>query len=396
MFAKLKYFTPVMLLTLGHGLVDSYGGMLQVLAPGLAAYLGIPIGEVVMLIGASALVNNLIQPTAAYIMGNRNLAWVLWLAIIMASSAVFMGFATGIVSLSIIITIGAAGTGLYHPEAVLSAHDASGEKSYLGIPFFMAGGAAIYAAMTPLSIRVTESYGFPALAWFVVPAIVVAGIFLLSYRKRKREHPSVMIRPRSKRITRVQDGALSYWPLLAVGMCMCIATGLFLAILSSHFELLFGPEARHWSGWVLMVMGVGSSLSSFLWSSLTRSRGFYPVALGTQLLAFPLLVLMAYVPSPEWGFLVSLPLCIVTPASIHPAAAAAAKNMAGATQALRMSLMMGGTFAAASIVIMIAGALMRRGVTSSSIVVFIAICALMAALIAGWQIIALRRKRTQA
>lgn len=217
MFTRFKPYYPIILLTTGHGLVDSFGGLLQVLAPGLAAHLGIPLGQLVMLIGFAALVNNLIQPATGYIMGKRTLAWVLSVAILLSSLPVFMGFAGNIWILSALIILGAAGTGLYHPEAVLSSHDASGDHAHLGIPLFMAGGAAIYAIMTPLSIRITEAYGFPNLLWFLVPCFLVAFLFLIAYRKRKREHPSIVIRPRSKRITTVSQDTISYWPLLATG-----------------------------------------------------------------------------------------------------------------------------------------------------------------------------------
>lgn len=393
MLSKIKPYIPILLLTLGHGTVDFFGGLLQVLAPGLAAHLNIPLGEVVMLIGFASLVNNLLQPAVGYIMGKRNLAWILWVAIFVSSLPVFMGYAGNIWGLTALIVVGAVATGVYHPEAALSVHDVSGDKAYLGMPLFMAGGAALYAAATPLSIKLTETYGFEKLVWLLIPGLLVALLFFFSYRKRKREHPSIVIRPRSKRITRVQDGNISYWPLLTVAFFLCMGTGLFMSILSSHFEMRFGPEARYWGGWTLMVMGVGSSLLSFFWSSLVERRGFYPVALLTQVAAFPLFLLMAYASSPAMGFVLALPLCIMTPAVMHPAAITMAKNAAGATQALRTSLIMGGAYGAASVGVMVAGALMRRGVPSSSIVVFVAFCSLAAAAVSMWQLLCLRRKR---
>ena len=394
MLTSLKKFYPILLLTCGHGLVDSFMGLLQVLAPGLAAHLGIPLGQVVMLIGVSSLVTNLIQPAAAWVMGSHNLAWALPLAILASSFSVFMGFAGNIWILAAFIVIGAAGTGLYHPEAVLAAHDASGDHAHIGIPLFMAGGTAIYALITPLSIRITETYGFPYLTWFLIPCLLVTALFVISYRNRRKTHPSILSRPRSKRITVVGDGHISYWPLLATGLFICMATGLYLAILSSHYELRFGPEARHWSGWVLMVLGAGASLSAFLWASVVKRRGFYPVALATQLAAFPLFLLLAHATSPEMGFAVALPLCLVTPASMHPALLTLAKNAAGATQALRMSLMMGGTFGVASAAVMVAGALIERGVASSTIFVFVALCCLAAALLSAWQLLVHRKRQS--
>lgn len=391
MFAKLKPYLPIFLLTAGHGAVDSYFGLLQVLAPAVAATLGIPLGDIIMLMGITALINNLGQPLAGYVMGRRNLSWTLWFAVALSSVSVFMGYAGGIWSLAIITILGCIGTGLYHPEGVLATHDAAGDKAYLGIPLFMAGGAAIYAVATPLSIRITETYGLKALVWFLLPGLALAALFFLQYRKKRREHPSIIIRPRSKRVTQVHAGNINFWPLLAVGVCFCVGSGLFLSVLSSHYELLFGAGARHWSGWVLMVMGVGASLSSFMWSALSKRCGFYLLAFLTQLAAVPLFILMAQPATPEWGFLFAIPLSLVTPAAIHPVGVALSRNAAGSTQGMRTSLMVGGAYAVSALVIMAAGVLLRRGMPSSRIILFVAVCSLMALLLSGWQLAVARK-----
>jgi predicted MFS family arabinose efflux permease len=109
------------------------------------------------------------------------------------------------------------------------------------------------------------------------------------------------------------------------------------------------------------------------------------------LAAFPLFLLLANATSPAMGFAVALPLCLVAPASLHPVLITLSKNAAGSTQALRMSLMMGGTFGVASVAVMAAGALIERGVASSSIFVFVALCCLAAAMLSAWQALAHRK-----
>lgn len=391
MLKKIKLHFPILLLTAGHGAVDSYLGLLPVVGPGLAAHMGIPLGDIVMLIGVGALVNNLMQPLAGWIMGHRNLAWTLWFSVLLSSLPVWMGYVPNLFWLAVIILLGAVGTGLYHPEGALTASDVTGEKAYLGIPLFMAGGAAIYAAATPLSIRITEQYGFNALAWLLAPGVVVAALLFFSHQRRKKAHPSVVIRPRSRRMTRVSAANVSFWPLLAVGFCFAVGNGLFLSTLSSHYEIMFGPEARHWSGWTLMILGILGSVMAFVWSGLGRKIGFYKMALATQIVAVPLFLLMARPSSPEWGFLVALPLSLVTPATMHPMAITLSRNAAGSTQALRTGLMMGATYGLASVAIMVAGVLLRRGMSSSWIMVAVACCSLGAVVLSAWQLLARKR-----
>lgn len=391
MLNRLGLYFPILLLTFGHGAVDLYIGLLQVVAPGLSEYLKIPLGEVILLVGLGSLLNNTVQPVAGYLMGRRNLAWVLWVAVPLSALPVFMGYAGSYWPLAALILLGAVGTGLYHPEGALASHDASGEKAWLGVPLFMAGGAAITAVGTPLSIKISEQYGFPALAWLCVPGLLIGLLFLLQYRHRRKTHPSIVLRPRSRRVTRAQEGVLSYWPLLAVAICFGVGNGMFISLLASHYELIFGPESRMWSGWVLMVMGIVGSLSSFLWSAIAHKRGFYKIALLTQIVACPLFVLMAWPSSPEMGLLIAIPLSVVNPNSVYPVAVTMARNASGLTQGLRTSIMMGGTSGVASFAIMAAGALVARGMSSSYLVLFMAFCSLLAVVLSAWQLAVAKR-----
>lgn len=392
MIKKLKQHFPIILLAVGHGAVDFYVGLLAVVAPGLAAFTGIPLGNLVFLVGVASLVNNLSQMLVGYVMGGRNLAWVLWAGVALAALPSFMGLAPGYWTLAALVLLGAFGTGIYHPEGALAAHDATGEKAYLGVPLFMSGGAFVAAVGTPLSIAMAERFGYGSLALLALPGLLVAGTLLAQYRARRRERPSQVLRPRSMRKTKAEPGKLSFWPLLALAVCFNIANGLFMAILATHYELTFGPTARVMAGWLLSLVGVTASLSSFLWSSLSRKYGFYPVAALTQLAVFPFFLLLAYPASPTIGLLFTIPVAVLYPNAVFPTALALARNASGLTQGLRTGILLGGTSALSALAVMAAGGLLRRGFSSSYLLVFIALCSLGTALIAVWQILMTRRR----
>lgn len=394
MLAAIKKHFTILLLTVGHGLVDTYIGLLQVVAPGLAFYLGLPLGDIVVLIGFSSLFCNLVQPVAGHFMGKFNMSWVLPAGVLLSILPSFMGFAVGYWSLAALVVLGAIGTGIYHPEGVLSAHDATGDKFHIGVPLFFSGGAGIYALGTPLSLRISESLGFPALSLLAVPGLAVTALFLLQHRRLRLAKSSVVMKPRSKRLTSVVEGNISYWPLLATALFLCIGFGLFMALLSSHFELTFGPDSRIWSGYVLMVMGFLGSVNAFFWSSLARKHGFYTICLLTQLCAAPLYVYMAFPASPAMGFLVAIPLSLINPYSIYPTAVTLSRNAAGLTQSMRTSLIMGGTSGLSSLVVMGGGIMLRRGMPSEYLMLGVAGCCFVAALLAAWQLLARRKART--
>ena len=361
--------------------------MIQALAPAVAIYLDLPLGQIITLIGVGGLSCNLFQPVVGWVMGKRNLSWSMWVACSLAVLPIFMGWATGIWSLAFLIVLGALGTGMFHPEGVLCAHDASGKRAYLGVPFFLAFGFVFSSIAAPVGINWVNTFGFRALAILAIPGLVLGVLQYSWYRKKCREHPSVVIRPRSLRMTKRITGHMSFWPLMAIAICYGTSSGLFLAILTSHYELTFGPDSRFWAGWVLLIMGGFGSLFSFLWSHLTRNGGYYLLVLLTQLGASGLFVWMAHASSPLAGFLIAIPLSMISPNSVYPVAVSLARNSSGATQAIRAGLMVGGTWGVAGIIIMIAGVLVNRGVSTSSLILFSAGTALAASLLAGAQLI---------
>lgn len=386
MLEKIRPYLPILLLTAGHGAVDFYIALLQVVAPGLSQFLGIPLGDLLILAGLAAIFSNIVQPVAGHIMAHRNLAWILWASVILSALPSLMGFASGYWTLFILIIAGSLGTGLYHPEGALAASDASGAHAHLGVPLFMSGGFAAIAAGTPLSIAISERFDFPALAWLGLPGLVIGLIFLLQYRHRRLTHPSLVLRPRSRRVTQAQEGAMSYWALLATAIFLMTGNGLFMGLLASHYEITFGSDSRVWAGWVLMVAGVVGSSCSFFWSMAARRYGFYRVVALTQFLVIPFFILMSYPPSAAWGFALAFPLGMVSPNSVYAVAVALSRNAAGLTQGLRTSLIIGGTSAMAGAAVMTSGLLLGRGVESSNLMLATAGCSLCALLLAVWRL----------
>lgn len=388
----LRTWFAVVALAGAHGAVDFYVTLLQALAPGMALRLGVPLGKVVVLVGVVQMVCNGIQPVVGWLMGMRNLSWILWAGSALSIAPCFMGWVDGYWALVVLVVVGALGTGIFHPEGVLSAHDSSGNLAYLGVPLFMAGGYFFSAASAPAAIHWVDWFDFPALAWLTLPGLVFAAGLLLIHRRKRRQHPSLVIRPRSRRQTRMETGRFSAWVLLALAaFCNC-ATALFMAILTSHYELVYGPEARAWAGWVLLVIGGGGVLASFFWGRLCRGGNYYLVVFLTQLGSAPLFALLAYASSPRIAFLISLPLSVISPGAVYPAAVTLIRNAAGLTQSLRVGLIVGGTWGTAGLVVMVAGHLLDRGVDSSHLIVVSACCCLIASLYAGLQALITRRR----
>lgn len=377
-----------MLMTAGHGTVDFYPGILPAVAPGVAEYLGIPIGSVVALVGIGALVSNGIQPLIGAIMARWNLAWALWLAAALSTLPSLLGFAGGYYGLLALILLGALGNGLFHPEGVLAAHDASDGKAHFAIPLFMAGGGILNALAAPIGIQWSSRFGYQALALLTLPGLAVALALLLNHGRKKRRHPSIVIRPRSRRVTKLTAGGMSFWPLLLAALFLGVSIGLFLSIISSHYELAFGPSTRSWSGWVLMTVGITGSLASFWWGYMTKKHGYYKIVLLTQALAVPLFIVMAYAPSPAAGFIAALPLGLVAPGAVYPVSVTLVRDASGLTQSMRVGLVVGATWGVSALVVMLSGWLLKHGMPSQNLVLISAGASFAALLVAVSQLTA--------
>jgi Arabinose efflux permease len=389
----LKALLPVTILAAAHGGVDFYGAFLQALAPVVSEHLAIQPGRIVALVGVVGLVTNGIQPLIGLIMGKRNIAWILWGALLLSMLPCFMGFIDSYWLLVILVLGGSLGTGSFHPEGILSAHDSSGEYAHFGVPLFMAGGYFFTAAGAPIAIHWVSWFGLRSLVWFILPGLLLAALLYLNLRRKKAKHPSIVLRPRSQRRTRAIPGGVSIWPLLTVAVFCNIATALFLAIITSHYELTYGPESRTWAGWVMLTIGGVGCLASFFWGHICHKKGYFLVLLLTQLASAPLFILLARADSPIAGFWYALPLSVISPGSVYPVAVTLTRNASGLTQSLRAGLIVGGTWGLAALVVMAAGVLLDMGVPSWQLVSVSGFSCLVTAVVAGVQLLRGRAAR---
>lgn len=386
MLKRIRNNLPILALTLSHGTVDFYPALLPALTPALASYLSIPIGDVVTLVGIVGLINNAVQPLVGHVMNKRNLGYVMWFGMLLSVLPAFMGFATGYVSLFLLAIVGALGTGIFHPEGLLSAHDVSQGKTYVNIPLFMAGGSCLNAIAALIAIQWVKWFGFPAMSLLAIPGVIMAAAMFKQYSRKKKAHPSVVRRPRAKSAIDQEESKFMFWPLMASTTCFGIGTGLFFSMLTTHYELIFGPDSLIWAGAIMTIVGIGAAGASFLWGYLAKKHGFYRTILFTQIVAIPLYFLLIFPGSPQIGLLVSLPLSIFNSGAVFPVAVVLVRGAKGLNPSLRAGMLIGGTWGTSAIIVMLAGVLLRHGVTSSAIMSITAWSSLVAVAIAVWQL----------
>ncbi|MDR3210930.1 MAG: hypothetical protein LBU79_03325, partial [Planctomycetota bacterium] len=115
-----------LILALAHGSVDFYLNIIQALVPSLARHLDVPLSRVIILMGVVQFIANFIQPAAGWLMGKRNLAGILWAGTLLAILPAGMGLTHSFGIVAVLVILGAVGTGIFHPEGVVSLHQAAG------------------------------------------------------------------------------------------------------------------------------------------------------------------------------------------------------------------------------------------------------------------------------
>jgi FSR family fosmidomycin resistance protein-like MFS transporter len=302
-----------------------------------------------------------------------------------------MGLTHSFGIVAVLVILGAVGTGIFHPEGVVSLHQAAGRQAHFLVPFFMACGFFFSAAAAPVSIYWVENLGFPSLYWLALPGLVLALLLFLHRRRDRRDHPGTAHQRHSQRRVGVSSAQPSFWPLLATAGALNIATALFMALLTSHYEIHFGSASHRTAGWMLLLMGGLASLVSFFWGHLTRQdrfRRFYLLVLASQLLATPLFFWLPHAATPTTGLVICIALSLIAPGAIYPVSVTLSRDTSGLTHSLRAALMIGGTWGTAALVVTLSGILLEAGVDTRQLLSGSAFFTLVAALIALWQVLA--------
>ncbi len=128
-------------LMLAHGVVDFYAGLtLPLPEPTLVAHYGTSLTRVMLLISASAILCNAVQPLAGWLLPKRPLPVMLWLCPLLAGLIAWIGISGRYGIGWCLFLISAVGIGALHPEAVLSAQALSGRRIGMITSMFMATG----------------------------------------------------------------------------------------------------------------------------------------------------------------------------------------------------------------------------------------------------------------
>lgn len=289
----------LLLLTLLHFVVDVYALFLGPLAPDLQAKLRLSPTEMQWSLAAWGLSQSLFQFFFG-VWGDRyHSRWLLWvgplLGILGASS---VGLVDSAPALIVLLVIGGMGIAAFHPEAAATVGSLAPEHRSRIMSIFMVGGYAGQAVGPTYSGEVVSHWGLSALAWSILPGLVV--LALISHWVHS---------PKASAAQRVAKQPIALADLLrgrytALGVLVLI--GMLRAVTSVGlpqalaYILKGAGESTATIGQVQSWYWAGIGLGGLGCSTLVRRSWERSVLWIMPLVATPALLLAAHGASPAW------------------------------------------------------------------------------------------------
>ncbi|MBM4313196.1 MAG: MFS transporter [Deltaproteobacteria bacterium] len=174
-------YRALVLLSIGHMIVDFNAGALPAMLPFLKESLGLSYAMVGTIVLVSNIMSSVIQPAFGYLTDRKSLLWFLPLGSFCAALGMAMvGWASSYPQVLIIVTVSGLGVAIYHPEGWRVANFFAGEKKATGMSIFAVGGNLGIAVGPLMAAFFITSLGLKGSSLFVIPGAVIAGIFLFS------------------------------------------------------------------------------------------------------------------------------------------------------------------------------------------------------------------------
>jgi MFS transporter, FSR family, fosmidomycin resistance protein len=181
---------PLAVVSAVHFAVDAYSNMYAPLLPLLMPKLSLGLqgaGTLMMVFQAAGSLSQLVFGRLA----DRGYARALLVGgpLVAALMLSMLGFVNTKGMLALVLVLGGLGVAAFHPPGAIVAHTAGRSRTGSAMSVFVTSGTLGFATSPLLVAFVADGYGLPAVGWFVVPGLIVAGLFA-------RAVPSLPVAPR--------------------------------------------------------------------------------------------------------------------------------------------------------------------------------------------------------
>jgi FSR family fosmidomycin resistance protein-like MFS transporter len=173
----------LLILSLGHLVVDIYQGALPATLPFIKEKLGLSYALTGLILVAANMASSILQPVFGYFSDRKVMPVLLPMGLLAAG----IGYALIMLPqhfalVLFLVVISGLGIASYHPEGYKTAHFFTGKRSATGMSFFSVGGNLGFSLGPILALSIIEYLGFSSLPLIIVPSLVCTAI-ILAYRR---------------------------------------------------------------------------------------------------------------------------------------------------------------------------------------------------------------------
>ncbi len=181
--AKQFSFKVLLILSLGHLVVDIYQGALPATLPFLKEKLSLSYTMTGFILMMANFTSSVLQPLFGFYSDRKTKSALLPIGLLCAGLGFcLLSIPTNYYTVLFLVVISGLGIASYHPEGYKTAHFFTGEKSVTGMSIFSVGGNLGFSLGPPIAIYIIQYLGFSSLPIIVLPSILCTAV-MLYYRK---------------------------------------------------------------------------------------------------------------------------------------------------------------------------------------------------------------------
>jgi FSR family fosmidomycin resistance protein-like MFS transporter len=171
----------LLILSLGHLVVDIYQGALPATLPFIKSKLGLTYALTGLILVAANMASSILQPAFGYFSDRKVMPALLPIGLLAAGTGYSLIMLSPHFALVLVlVVISGLGIASYHPEGYKTAHFFTGTMSATGMSFFAVGGNLGFSLGPILALAIIDYLGASLLPLIILPSLLCTVIILAS------------------------------------------------------------------------------------------------------------------------------------------------------------------------------------------------------------------------
>lgn len=295
-------YRVLLLMALGHFIIDMHQGGLPILLPRLQAEYALPYAMVGLLMLLSQVSSSVIQPVFGLLSDKISTRWLVPASGVVASAGyalLLTGNTFGHAALAVFVM--GVGVAAFHPEGSKIAHFSSGDRKAWSMSVFALGGNGGIAAGSLFMGLMILAFGLRGVLGFFALTIPAAMLFVRAIPEMYARVPKTTLGSAGSRAARRNTGSTGALVLLvAVIMLRSFAHTSMMTFIPLYYDTHLGLGTAV-ATTLLTVYQAAGALGTMVGGWMADRWGRREVIIGTMLLSVPFLWVFPHV-SGVWTY----------------------------------------------------------------------------------------------